>query len=75
VKRWTNILTLLPLLAVMVFAAREAAEKDLPRKACRFVTYVTTVQSSEIHASLVEHLMLGLYYANETCAARPERIS
>jgi hypothetical protein len=66
---------MLPLLAVMTFAAREAADKDLPRKACRFVTYVTTVQTSEIQASLLEHLMLGLYYANETCASRPGPIS
>lgn len=74
-KRATNILRTALLLVVATFAAQEAANKELPRKAHRFLTYVTTVETSGVQASFLEHLMLGFYYANDTCAPRPLRIS
>lgn len=55
------------LAAAALSAARVAAEHNLPRKACRFLTYITTVQTSGVNANLFDHLMLGLYYANEPC--------
>lgn len=74
-KRASKILALGLLLTAATFAAQEAVESGLPRKACRFLTYVTTVETADAKTSLLEHLMIGFYYANETCASRPMPVS